>query len=154
MNEEHLGYLIRTLANKFGAQFEIYKSIHKFEDLSRVNGWIMRYLYNNKDKDIFQKDIENSFDINRSTTSAVLKNMEQKGYIERISIKEDARLKKIILTLKGEKTHEQIINDLDFLDSTAVRNIDKDELAIFYKVVKQLTKNVDENIKYKFENIK
>lgn len=66
-----------------------------------MHGWIMKYLQENKDKDIYQKDIESFFAISRSTVTNILKLMEKKGYILRVSVDSDARLKKITLTEKG-----------------------------------------------------
>lgn len=66
-----------------------------------MHGWIISYLNENKDRDVYQKDIESVFAISRSTVTNILKLMEKKGYITRTSVDSDARLKKIELTNKG-----------------------------------------------------
>ena len=66
-----------------------------------MHGWIIAYLYNNQDKDIFQKNLEREFSISRSSVTNILQLMEKKGYIKRVSVENDARLKKIMLTEKG-----------------------------------------------------
>ncbi|MGN0500865.1 MAG: MarR family winged helix-turn-helix transcriptional regulator [Ruminococcus sp.] len=66
-----------------------------------MHGWIIAYLYNNQDKDIFQKNLEREFSISRSSVTNILQLMEKKGYIKRVSVENDARLKKIVLTEKG-----------------------------------------------------
>ena len=66
-----------------------------------MNGWIMRYLYENRKKDIFQKDIEKFFSIGRSTVTNIIQILEKKGYVRRESVEYDARLKKVILTEQG-----------------------------------------------------
>ena len=71
------------------------------EDVTAVNGRIIMYLYHHKEEDIFQKDIENEFSIRRSTSSSIISLMEKKGYIERVSVAHDARLKKLVLTDKA-----------------------------------------------------
>ncbi|MCD8025604.1 MAG: MarR family transcriptional regulator [Clostridiales bacterium] len=64
------------------------------EQVTVMHGWIIKYLYINRENDIFQKDIEAEFAIARSTVTSILKLMEKKNYIRRISIESDARLKK------------------------------------------------------------
>lgn len=66
-----------------------------------MHGWIIGYLNENKDRNVYQKDIESVFAISRSTVTNILKLMEKKGYITRTSVDSDARLKKIELTDKG-----------------------------------------------------
>ena len=61
------------------------------------------YLTDNSDKDIYQKDIETEFSINRATASKMLTLMEEKNFITRIPCEEDGRLKKIKVLPEGEK---------------------------------------------------
>ena len=61
--------------------------------LGAANGYIISYLCENKDKNIFQRDIEREFDLSRSTVSTILKQLESEGLIERKSVIIDARLK-------------------------------------------------------------
>ena len=65
------------------------------------HGWILRYLAVNKDKDVFQRDLEKQLSVRRSTVTSTLQLMEKKGYILRESVPNDARLKRIILTSNG-----------------------------------------------------
>ena len=66
-----------------------------------------------KNQNIFQKDIEKEFNIRRATATSALKLMEEKSLIVRLSVKNDARLKKVILTPKAKKLSEQINNYFD-----------------------------------------
>ena len=71
------------------------------DEVTMMHGWIIRYLYENREQDIFQKDIEQRFAVGRSTVTNLLQLMEKKGFVRRESVKQDARLKKVILTEKG-----------------------------------------------------
>ena len=61
----------------------------------------IRDRYNNRDRDIFQKDVETEFSIGRSTVTNILKLMEKKGYIRREAVPQDGRLKRLVLLDKG-----------------------------------------------------
>ena len=56
------------------------------------------FLYFRSDQDTFQKDIEVCFKLRRSTVSSLLNALEKKGLIRRVSVPQDARLKKLVLT--------------------------------------------------------
>ena len=74
--------------------------------MTMMHGWIIRYLYENREQDIFQKDIEQRFAVGRSTVTNLIQLMEKKGFVKRESVKQDARLKKVILTEKGIASQE------------------------------------------------
>jgi len=75
------------------------------DEVTMMHGWIIRYLYENREQDIFQKDIEQRFAVGRSTVTNLIQLMEKKGFVKRESVKQDARLKKVILTEKGIASH-------------------------------------------------
>lgn len=62
-----------------------------------MHGWIIAYLYNNQDNDIFQKNLESEFSISRSSVTNILQLMEKKGYIKRESVEMMQDLKKLCL---------------------------------------------------------
>ncbi|TPR24796.1 MarR family transcriptional regulator [Apilactobacillus micheneri] len=77
-------------------------------DLTSTQMSIIDFLRLNKQKEIFQKDIEEEFYIQRSTASVLLKRMEKKQLIKRIPSSVDARKKQVILTDKSLKLQSKI----------------------------------------------
>ena len=53
-----------------------------------------------KQGDIFQKDLENAFQMRRSTATGILQLMEQHGIIRREPVEHDGRLKRLVLELQ------------------------------------------------------
>jgi DNA-binding MarR family transcriptional regulator len=96
----------------------IFRQLNEFsrangvEDITAMHGWILSFLYENQGKAIFQRDVEQSFDITRSTVTNILQLMEKKGYIRREGVPEDARLKRLILTPAGAAAQEKIVQSL------------------------------------------
>lgn len=142
-----LGYELKTLDNLFFRNLMSYEiaSAH-MDEITVMHGWILGFLYDNEERDIFQKDIESEFSIARSTVTCIVKLMEKKGYIKRESVEQDARLKKLVLTETGRKMHELHMNDVDVLEERCKRNIDEVDLKIFWKVAEQLKRNLEEDI--------
>ena len=66
------------------------------DEVTLSNGWILKTLYENPGRDVFQKDIEAECGMARSTVAGVVKLMERKGLIRRESVASDARLKKAL----------------------------------------------------------
>ena len=93
----HLGLEIHRL-EKMMARRRGYSAAHQDADrLTGMHGYLIRYLYENRGRDVFQRDIEKAFSISRSTVTVTLQLMEKNGLICRESVAQDARLKRIVL---------------------------------------------------------
>jgi DNA-binding MarR family transcriptional regulator len=110
-----------------------------------MHGWIIGYLYNRQGTDVFQKDIENEFAISRSTVTNILKLMEKKGYIERVSVESDARLKKLVLTEKGCKMHAVIHSTIEENESRFNSALTPEERKTFLYLIKKLRSGLESN---------
>lgn len=110
-----------------------------------MHGWIIGYLYENRNNNIFQKDIESAFSISRSTVTNIVKLMEKKGYIQRVSVDNDARLKKLILTEKGMELNsvirETVIENENRLNSI----LSQEEKDTFLSLIRKLRKGLENN---------
>ena len=124
--EREIGFVIRRLNNAIKRDVEKSKDELQVEEIKGINGWVISYFYENRDKDIFQRDFEEKFSIRGSTASRMLKTMEQKGFIERQSVANDARLKKIVLTEKAIKQHNIIMNDIIKREKRLKNGIDEE----------------------------
>ena len=142
MKERHLGLEIRTLNNC------VKRYIHstrppEFEESTGVHGWAIRYFYENRDKDIFQRDFEARFSIRRSTATNMLKLMEKNGLITRESVPYDARLKKIVLTEKAIEIHHKATQNIKNIENTLKKGITYEELKFFYSVIDKIKANLE-----------
>ncbi len=113
------------------------------DDVTTANSWLIMYLYEHGEEDIFQKDIEYEFSIRRSTSSSIISLMEKKGYIERVSVAHDARLKKIILTDKALKICDILQNNMIEFEQTLKAGIRDEELTVFYSVLDKIVDNIN-----------
>ncbi|MBQ8638377.1 MAG: MarR family transcriptional regulator [Lachnospiraceae bacterium] len=69
--------------------------------VTQIQHMILRYLDLNREKEVFQKDLEEQFHVSRATISSTLQVMERNGMILRTAVSQDARLKKITPTEKA-----------------------------------------------------
>ena len=98
---DHIGFENKRLENEIHSRMTAYRAAMGGEELTMMQSWIIRFLYEHSEEDIYQRDIEAEFSIARSTATGILKLMEKRGYIRRVSVERDARLKKLELTEVG-----------------------------------------------------
>lgn len=110
--------------------------------ISAANGYILFYLHENRDKVVFQKDLEDAFDITRSTISKILSLMETKGLIKRGAVAGDARLKKIAITERGEEMRKTLIENRERMEARLTEGFSAEEKAQLYAYLKRMKDNM------------
>ena len=142
--KEKMGKEIRSLDNML--MRNLFCQVKKFglDEMTVMHGWIIGFLYNNRDRDIFQKDVETEFSIGRSTVTNILKLMEKKGYIRREAVPQDGRLKRLVLLGKGMALNQTMRELAARLDADTMKGITDEELDVFYGVIRKLKENLEE----------
>lgn len=138
----HIGKQIFTFCNKLNRK--IGKEASKY-GVTSVQGRILGFL-NHKShvKDIFQKDIEEELDIRRSSVTSVLQLMEKNGYIKRVSVSEDARLKKIVITDKGLETNKNVYSSILKIEKILRDELSDEEIGMFVNLIDRLAKKIED----------
>lgn len=110
--------------------------------LTPVQIFIIKYLSKNKNKTIYQKDIEKKIGLRKSTISGIIKTMQKNNIIMSIDSKSDLRSKEIVLTKDGLKLEKLMIKKEKDFEKLLERDIDKNDLEIFFKVTEQIQNNL------------
>ena len=92
-------------------------------------------------RDVYQRDIEQWFNIRRSSVTAMLQGMEQDGFITRSAVAKDARLKRLIATEKGRACHKQIEASIARFEDDLQSGIDPQQAAAARAVLEQTLRN-------------
>lgn len=140
--EKTVSFEIRSLNNLIKRDVER-SDIFNMCKTTGLHGWAIKYFYDNRENDVFQRDFEERFSIRRSTASKMLGLMEKKGLIERKSVSSDARLKKIVLTEKAVQLHEKITQDIMERDNRLLVGVSPEQLEVFYKVIDTIKANLE-----------
>lgn len=103
---------------------------------------------------VYQRDIEASFNIRRSTATGILQRLEKSGFVSRQASPKDGRLKQIYLTPAGEALFQSKIKQLKEMDQLLIRDIPEEELTVFLRVIDQIHLNLgkDSTIQVKERN--
>ncbi len=139
-----IGFRIRMLSNLIKRDVEKSRSEMGITLPKGINGWAISYFFENRDKDIFQKDFESEFSIRRSTASNILKTMEQNGFVQRVSVPYDARLKKIVLTQKAINIHTTVIESIKKREVRLRNGLSSQEIDTFLQTLSKITANMED----------
>ncbi len=139
-NDVHIGKLVSIFYKRIHRR--IGREVSQY-GLTSIQSRILGFVYNESAKrDIFQKDIEEEFEIRRSSVTSVLQLMEKKGYIKRISVSEDARLKKIILTEMGTEIQNKIYNRILEFEKSLEDGLNSEEKEILVSLINRLSDKI------------
>lgn len=142
-NCKHVGYHLRRLDNLLMRNTMAQARSMNLDEVTVMHGWILAYIYENQERDIYQKDIETQFGINRSTVTNIVKLMEKKELIRRESVPKDARLKKLVLTEKGIWAKKVSYEAVQATEKQTVLGISEEELDYFFKLIEKMRKNLE-----------
>ena len=87
---------------------------------------------------VYKRDVERGFPSARSTVTNILQLMERKGYIERRSVPQDARLKQLVLTEEGVRFHENTILSFKQTDDYVASLLTEEENAELLRLLNKL----------------
>ena len=142
---KNVGQSLRCLQRLIHQKVEVFK-VESKDDLTLVQAHTLRYLDEHKEEDVFQRDIEKVLNVRRSTCTEILNVLERDGYIERHSVNNDKRLKKLVLTAKTKELHLTISKNVERLEALLKKDINEEELEIFFKVIDKMKQNVKEDL--------
>ncbi|HCT91509.1 MAG TPA: MarR family transcriptional regulator [Lachnospiraceae bacterium] len=107
------------------------------------------YLYQNNG--IMQDELAREFLVDRAAITRTLKNMEEKGFVDRVRSKEDGRERRIYLTEKA-RSYEKLAESIqkkyiraagDLLDGQRQREIE-DTVSFMVSLIRRINQNLEE----------
>ncbi len=109
-------------------------------DATGVQGMILQYVHMKSmhGTPVYQRDLEHTFMLSRSTVSETLNLLERNGLLQRKPVAHDARLKVLVLTEQAELAIAQITSRIDTLDTEMVQEFTEEELQMFWQLCDKL----------------
>lgn len=142
-SKTEIGFQIKIVSNIIKRRFHEGTNKEHPDDLTGMQGWIIRFIYLNRDIEVFQKDIEKEFNIRRSTATGMLKLLEKNGYLIRESVNYDARLKKLVLTEKAIVIQQKIEKKINEIEKTLVIGLSEEEIKSFHVIIEKIKRNIE-----------
>lgn len=142
MENKNIALELRKMANIMKRTFD------KFLDgkVTNTQRLILNYIYDNNNLNIkvYQKNIEDFFEIRRSTVCEILNIMERDNLIKRIPSENDLRSNEIKLDKNGELFLKEFKSHTELLETIMQKDISYKELEIFLLVLERFRKNLEE----------
>ena len=140
LNEMHVGRLIHILSHAMKRHDPT--DVMENDDLTTMQKHVLKFiLLETMHRDLYQKDIEEEFQVRKPTVTGILKLMEKNGYIYRESAKQDARLKQIIPTEKAEKIRPAILKSIEEGEVKMLRGIPREDVELCKQVLWKMYEN-------------
>lgn len=140
--ERKIPFEIKTLDNMINRKICENEKRRHDKSISHVHVSILKYLYQNRDKTVYQSDIERKIGVRRSTISGILKTMEKMGFIKRLDSDVDARKKEIFLTNKSINKYKEMEKKVTQFETLLTNGISYEELNVFFSVIDKLKENL------------
>ena len=134
---------LRILSRNINNYFINYGNRKKIEKITGSGGWIISYIAENYNRDVFQRDLEKEFDITRSTASKNVDLLVENGFITREPVDYDARLKKLVLTEKAREVFKIMRSDRADLETQMLEGFSDDEKKQLRSFLKRIAANLD-----------
>lgn len=138
-----IGSQIKVLSNLLKREIGNSACAKSADEATGNNMFIIRYLAERKNEDIFQKDLEEFFSVRRSTMSNIILRMEQKGFLIRKPVAHDRRLKKLVLTKKGENIHAIMESVVFQTEEKLTLGFSAEEKETLSRLLEKLRRNLE-----------
>lgn len=122
----HLGRDIHHVSMAIRRALDAAISAQVSPELTGTRGMVLGFISRRAEegRDVYQRDIEERFRIRPPSVTALLKAMEQDGFIVRASAAQDARLKSLTLTEKGRTCDRALRTCIETFERELRRGLD------------------------------
>lgn len=113
--------------------------------ISEAQGRILNYIIaEGARRSVYQKDIEEEFDLRPPTASSILRSLEKQEMISRVPDETDGRLKKIVFTAKADKIRSALTEEIVETERRLLQGISEEEQHMFLRLAEKMFHNLEE----------
>lgn len=111
--------------------------------LTPIQGHVLKFiLLTSAHRDVYQRDVEEEFQIRKPTATGILQQLEKKGLILRESVETDARLKRILPTEQAVGLRSMILENILQMNRRLTKDIPQEELNACMDTLLKMLKNL------------
>ena len=143
MTSVPLGKQLKSVSNLFSRRINQIPLYHEGENLTPMQRMIIVMIHErSQTQDVFQRDLEKSFSIRRSTVTGVLQLMEKRGLLVREPSAQDGRLKRLRLTETSNALFAIIQKNLQETEAVLCQGLTQQELLFFSDILAKMEQNL------------
>jgi DNA-binding MarR family transcriptional regulator len=143
-NTDLLGFRIRSVWQQVKRLMNRHLTENNGYGLTGMQFAIVSYIARESaERDIFQKDLEQKFDIRKSTVTGILNTMERDGLLLRETVPYDARLRKMMLTEKALQAKVNTEQVIESVETQLSKGLSQEEIVTFLDILEKISKNAE-----------
>ena len=143
-NTDLLGFRIRSVWQQVKRLMNRHLTENDGYGLTGMQFAIVSYIAKESvERDVFQKDLEQKFDIRKSPVTGILNTMDRDGLLLRETVPSDARLRKMILTDKALQAKQNTEQVIDSVESQLSKGLTEEEITTFLSILEKISKNAE-----------
>ena len=137
---KHIGPLLRIIHTAMDQQ--INASVQGME-LTSAQLFVLHYIIRNGDHDVYQKDIENYFELSHATVAGLIARLESKGFIVSIPTERDKRFKRLCATEKALCCDQQMRKNIEQIEQLTLYGFSAEEIQQRHLYLDRILRNLD-----------
>lgn len=111
--------------------------------ITPAQGRTLQYIAS-RNRTVYQKDIEEEYDLRSATASQMLQGMEDAGLIRREVDGQDRRKKRIVVCDEKREATAWMLERIAEMEAQMVEGIAPEKLAVFNEVIEQMIENLSQ----------
>ena len=133
-------WALRSLLNQIRRLSE--QRMPRDRHITPSQGRVIGYIKHHPDAPVYQRDLEQEFQIRRSTASALLKAMVNNDLIRREPVASDARLKRLVLSARAEEFSDRVEREHAYIESVITQGVSDDAMHAFFAAIAMYEENL------------
>ncbi len=135
------GKLINKISHRLRRRSQ---AVQESIGISEAQGRILNYiLVEGRKRKVYQKDIEEEFDLRAPTVTNTLHILEKQELISRVPDEMDGRRKKLVFTEKADQIRAALEAEIVETESRLLSGITQEEQRVFMEIAEKMFHNLD-----------
>lgn len=135
----HIGYLIHDVSR---LRLRYFDTVFKASGLTRIHWWTVGNIARLGIDGICQGELAKLIDVKKAMMGAMIDRLEGAGLVQRLSQKEDRRIKRIKLTDKGEAFSDDLFHKVKAMTPKFNKSISPRDLEITMRTLETMRANI------------
>jgi len=142
MEQKHLASETKMATHAIRSYIDKVLSEKLSEKLTGVEGMTMGYFFHHQDRVLTAHSVMDRFHITKATASQTLNGLRKKGLILMNSLPSDKRIKRIVLTAKGQEVQAEFKVIFTSINEEIEKGISGEEKTTFRAVLSKMMDNI------------
>lgn len=143
MYNKKIGYEVRELALSLNRLMDKEAEKLAITNLKGPQAMVLKFIKDNPEKIVYQKDIEEELCIRKATASQLINRMEKNGFINRVTVSKDKRYRQLVITEQGKNSLSKIDHLIDRTEKKMKSDLSSEELTTFFNLLGKIKKSID-----------